>query len=89
MNLGETCTTAASKLTGERNDKYGAPDENFGRIVALFGILTGVSLTVDQGIQFMQCVKLSRESFCHQSDNNVDLNGYTDALNWLRENRKG
>lgn len=88
MNLGETAGAAQQLVSRDRNADYGMPDEDFRRTVGLFELATGIKLTVAQGILFMCCVKISRESNAHKSDNLVDLCGYADILNWVRENGK-
>jgi hypothetical protein len=72
----------AERLThGDRNDAYGPPDEDYGRVVAIYRALTGIQLTAADGALFMVAVKLARISKHHavgtvHKDSVVDACGY-------------
>ena len=85
MVLGQTCDDAASLLTGDRDDSYGNPAETYQRVADLFEILTDITLDGGDIVLIFMLAKLSRESFKHKADNLVDLCGYADILNYIRE----
>lgn len=77
----ETILEEAQRLVhGDRGADYGPPWEDFERTVDIFRAWTGVELTAEQGIQFMVCVKLSRQANKAKRDNLVDAAGYLDCL---------
>lgn len=67
-------------INGDRQADYGPPEIDYARTVAIFNAMTGLSLTTEQGIQFMMSVKLAREGWKHKRDNLVDLCGYAACL---------
>jgi hypothetical protein len=81
MKPGATAQAAADIVRGARNTDYGDPCESFGRIVEMFRLLTGKQLSVVDGMKFMLCVKLVRDSYRHRDDNMVDVAGYADMVN--------
>lgn len=70
---------------GERKTDYGDAVENFDRIAEIYQVLTGKFLSADDCCAVMIAVKLSRERHAHKRDNLVDLCGYADILNLIRE----
>ena len=79
---------AEALVNGDRQSAYGPVAEDFGRAAEIFFLLSGVRLTVPQFLQAMQAVKLSRERYCPKEDNRLDLCGYTELLNQVREGAK-
>ena len=75
---------ASSLTSGARNKTYGPPVIDYGRVVAIFNAITGNSLTPEQGLLFMLCVKLSREMHLHKRDNLVDACGYLRLYSMLK-----
>lgn len=73
---------------GERGQSYGHPFVDYKRATDAFNALTDHELSVEDGILFMQCVKLSREQNQHSRDNLVDLIGYTICLERVKELRE-
>ena len=74
-------------VNGSRQSAYGPAREDFGRTVALFKVLTGIELTVAQGLEYMVCVKLSRSAHKFKRDNYRDLCGYASLLNDIWEEK--
>ena len=70
------CEEAHRIVNGDRGNNYGHPLNDFGRTVALFKILTGISIRPEDFATLMICCKLSRESNGHQRDNLTDICGY-------------
>lgn len=76
---------AESLVNGDRQSDYGPIREDYTRTVAIFKAWTGIDLTPEQGVQFMGCVKLSREGHKHKRDNLLDAVAYLSLLNDMRE----
>lgn len=85
MELGETAAKAAQLVGGDRHELYGDPFDDYTRTVRLFELLTGIGLTVEQAVIFMQCVKMSRAANAFTPDNMVDLCGYSDIRNYVHQ----
>ena len=72
-------------LNGDRQADYSDPVDSFDRIRKLASMLTGKELTADECCKVLMAVKLVRESFRHKRDNLVDLCGYSEILNRIKE----
>ena len=72
-------------LNGDRQADYSDPVDSFERISKLAGMLTGKELTADDCCKVLMAVKLVRESFRHKRDNLVDLCGYSEILNRIKD----
>ena len=71
----------AEKLTnGDRREAYGHPFDDYTRVTEAFNALTGCTLTPQEGVIFMVCVKLARECHKPKRDNRVDAAGYLNCL---------
>ena len=86
----EVLTEAYDLITGARHDEYAHPLEDYTQTRDIFEGLTGVSLTVEQAILFMVCVKLSRlrtalEAGRWSHDTVVDVAGYVGCLAMVKE----
>ena len=68
---------ALAAVTGPRAEAYGPPLENWQRTVDILRAMTGITLTVDQGVKFAIAMKLARlyQTPDHR-DSMVDLCGY-------------
>ena len=73
---------------GERSNAYGHPLDDYTRTTKAFNALTGLNLTPEQGIMFMQCVKMSREVNCPKRDNRVDGAGYWKCLDLVHQEKE-
>jgi hypothetical protein len=73
--------------TQARQDSYGHPAHDYGRVTAAFNALTGHDLTTEEGILFMVCVKLAREAYLPKRDNRVDAAGYLNCLDMVVQAR--
>lgn len=81
MDEAETGKGAAARhalalLEGDRQKDYGHPRDDFARVVALFEVMTGIRLAVEDVPLFMMAIKLSRERHRAKPDNMVDVIGY-------------
>jgi hypothetical protein len=85
-NGAEILYEAYDLVTGARQQTYDHPAKDYQQAVEIFEALTGLHLTVEQGILFMVAVKLSRlrtnmERGCLHHDSLVDTVGYLACLN--------
>jgi hypothetical protein len=80
------CRTAFDLVHGERGLDYSHPLDDYTCVAHAFRELLlrryniWIPLEAEDGILFMQCVKLSREAFAHKPDNTIDGAGYWECL---------
>ena len=68
-----TVAVDAIRLVDEdRNDSYGPPEENLGRIAAMWSGYIGKEITAQDVALMMVLVKISRSKAGHARDNAVD-----------------
>ena len=72
-------------VNGSRHSDYGDARESFGRIATIASVMTGKELAPEDCCAVLMAVKLVRESFNHKRDNLVDLCGYAELMNRLKE----
>lgn len=77
-------TEAESILNGQREVDYGDAMESFEKIAQLASLITNKDLDAETCCAVMMAVKLTRESFKHKRDNLVDLVGYAEILNQIK-----
>ena len=75
-------------VNGDRQADYSDPVENFKHISDIASIILGKELTPEDCCVVLMAVKLARESYKHKRDNLVDLAGYTEIFNRIKENNK-
>ncbi len=63
--------------SGERQDQYGPPDEDFARTAKMWSALKGVDFTAEEVASFLICVKLGRNAHQAKRDNWLDIAGYS------------
>jgi hypothetical protein len=88
----EVLAEALALITGDRQQSYSHPLDDYQRTVAIFKAVTGIELTVEQGILFMIGVKLSRlahelETKQWNPENTRDAAGYLGCLQMVREKK--
>jgi len=87
----EVLTKAHELITGDRQNAYSHPLDDYSRTVSIFNAMKGEDLlTAEDGILFMLCVKLSRlmheiDNGMNLPDNTVDAAGYLGCLSMARE----
>jgi hypothetical protein len=68
----------AMRITsGDRQNQYGAADQDFARTAQMWSALKGVEFTTEEVAAFQICVKLSRNTHQSKRDNWVDVAGYS------------
>ena len=72
-------------VNGERQADYSDPVENFKHIAEIASAIRKKELTSEDCAIVMIAVKLARENFKHKRDNLVDLAGYVEILNRIKE----
>lgn len=72
-------------VNGERQADYSDPVENFKHISAIASAISKKELSPTTCAIVMIAVKLARENFKHKRDNLVDLAGYVEILNRIKE----
>ena len=84
----ETILEAYRLITGDRNNSYGHPLDDYQRTVNIFHAMTGIEMTAEQGVLFMTAMKLSR--LCHNleqgvvhQDSLIDAAGYLGCLSMI------
>ena len=90
--MTETILEEAIRLTSvDRNDDYGCPLEDYSCTAMMFHAMIkhklkdGETITYQDAIRFMCCVKLSRDSRNPKRDHMVDLAGYAHCRQWALE----
>ncbi len=73
-------------VNGERQADYSDPVENFKHIAEIASAIMGKDITAEECCIVMIAVKLARENYRHKRDNLVDLAGYAEILNRIKEN---
>ena len=72
-------------VNGSRQADYGDAKESFTKVASVASVMTGKELSPDDCCAVLMAVKLVRESFAHKRDNLVDLCGYAEIMNRLKE----
>ena len=72
-------------VNGSRQSDYGDARESFSRVATIASVMTGKELAPEDCCAVLMAVKLVRESFKHKRDNLVDLCGYAELMNRLKE----
>lgn len=67
----------AKRITsGDRQNQYGPPDQDFQRTAQMWSALKGVPFEAREVAAFMIALKLSRQTHQNKRDNWVDIAGY-------------
>lgn len=85
--IGEKSILAEAEeiVNGNRQSDYGDAKESFSRVATIASVMTGKELAPEDCCAVLMAVKLVRESFKHKRDNLVDLCGYAELMNRLKE----
>jgi len=72
----------ANRLTsGDRQNQYGPPDQDFARTAQMWSTLKGVPFEPWEVAAFQICIKLSRQTHQRKRDNWADIAGYAHCGN--------
>lgn len=79
---------AHALITGPRQQQYAHPIDDYGKVVDIFFGLTGIKLSIQQGLCFMLAVKMARLRTAHDRgeqhyDSLLDAIGYLGCLNMV------
>ena len=90
----EIISEAFGLVTGDRQNDYNHPLDDYTRTADIFRAMTGIKLTAEEAVLFMVAVKLSRLSneikkALDVPDNTRDAIGYLGCLNMIRRTRHG
>ena len=77
MNREEILDTAKKIVSGERQQSYGKPEDNFRLIADLWSCFLGKEITPLEVPQMMILLKLARTRGKDNKDNYVDIAGYS------------
>jgi hypothetical protein len=72
---------------GRGEQEYGHPYDNFSHIAGMWTAYKGVEFTPEDVAAFMILVKMSREQYYPQRDNNVDMAGYAGTWDRVKQER--
>jgi hypothetical protein len=79
-------------ITGDRNDSYGTPDQDFHGIALMWSGLLNTKLKTPitaEDVPLMMCaLKLRREAHKSKHDNVIDAHGYLLCLEWMRTGQR-
>ncbi len=78
---------AAELVSGERQEAYGHPLDNFTRAAQIWSAILGIDVTAEQVSLCMVGVKIAREAHLTKPDTVVDGVGYFLTLAMIREER--
>jgi hypothetical protein len=79
-NTEDILEEALRITSGDRQNTYGPPDQDFQRTALMWSALKGVEFTAREVAMFMIALKLSRETHQMKRDNSVDIAGYARCL---------
>jgi len=78
---------AAALVNGDRQQAYGPPEGNLGRIAALWSAYLDTPVSASDVAQLMALVKIARSVHIYKRDNYVDAIGYLLLAEGLHENQ--
>jgi hypothetical protein len=69
---------AADIISGQRDEQYGGPEDNFGRIAKIWSVILGIEISTEDVAMLMVGLKVARyaNKSGFQGDTWVDIAGY-------------
>lgn len=84
----QSITDEAHKAVfGDRNSDYGHPLDDFGRTARIWSAILGCHVEPEQVGLCMIAVKISRECNKPKRDNLVDIAGYAETVEWVKDEK--
>ncbi len=88
----EICIEAYDLITGDRNNDYAHPYDDYSKVASIFESLSGVSLSVEEAVLFPLAMKLARMRTARENnrwhhDSVVDAIGYLGCLSMINERK--
>lgn len=87
FEAGSVLQEADKIVNGERQADYSDPVKNFEHIAVIASTILKKDISPSDCCVVLMAVKLAREQFKHKRDNLVDLAGYTEILNRIKESQ--
>jgi hypothetical protein len=86
----EVLLEAHHLITGDRNNHYGHPHDDYAKVAEIYAALTGIELDVEQAVLFPLAMKLARIRTAREAgrwhhDSVVDAAGYLGCLAMIHE----
>ena len=89
MNREEILEKAKSIVTGERENAYGSPEDNFATIAELWSMFLGVGIDSEDVATMMILLKVARiRGGQAKADNWIDIAGYAACGGEIQEKRR-
>lgn len=86
----ETILEEAQRIVyGPREQAYGHPADDYGRVARLWSVLLSTDVTPAQAALCMVAVKIARECHSPSRDNRVDGAGYFAVVDRIRRREAG
>lgn len=76
MTREEVLNKAAECVTGQREEDYGSPENNFSRIAQMWSAYLGKGVSAVDVANMMTMLKIARSKKGYHADNFVDMAGY-------------
>lgn len=78
----ETLLEAYALINGDRQADYGHPADDYAKVAAIFGALTGIEVTPADALLFMLAVKMARLR-TNLANNQLHRDSLVDAMGYL------
>ena len=78
---------AGALVNGDRQESYGKPEDNLGRIAALWSAYLATPVSASDVAQMMVLLKIARSVNTYERDNYLDAIGYIVLAEGLHANR--
>jgi len=76
---------AARLVNGPRRQEYGHPKKNFADVASMWTVILDHTVTPDQVVLMMSCLKICRGKTGYKRDTAADLAGYAQCWELINE----